>query len=130
YIGAASVSRDPKVRVERLVYRAIRDAARAALDVEEWERGQKTERLRSMLREGAVWIEYHPIVVTETEDIYGYEALARGEYRDLRSPEVLFQIAQEANLIWELSRLLRRRAVQGSRGRLQPHQFLFLNVEP
>src|SRR5690606_28238461 len=54
YIGAASVSHDPRVRVERLVYRAIRDAARAALDVEEWERGRKAERLRSMLQEGAV----------------------------------------------------------------------------
>lgn len=130
YIGTAPIIRDPKIRVERLVYRAVRDAARAALNVEQWEREQKAERLRAMLREGAVRIVYHPIVVTETEEIYGYEALGRGEFPGLRSPEVLFQIAQEANLVWELGRLLRRKAVDEIRDRLKPDQFLFLNVDP
>jgi EAL domain-containing protein (putative c-di-GMP-specific phosphodiesterase class I)/GGDEF domain-containing protein len=130
YIGTAAIARDPKIRIERLVYRAVRDAARAALNVEQWEREQKAERLRAMLREGAVRIVYHPIVVTETEEIYGYEALARGEFPGLRSPEVLFQIAQEANLVWELGRLLRRKAVDEIRDRLAPDQYLFLNVDP
>src|SRR5690606_6923167 len=84
YIGTAAITRDPKIRIDRLVYRAVRDAARAALNVERWEREQKAERLRAMLREGAVHIVYHPIVVTETEEIYGYEALARGEFPGLR----------------------------------------------
>ncbi len=130
YIGTAAITRDPKIRAERLVYRAVRDAARAALNVEQWEREQKAERLRAMLREGAVRIVYHPIVVTETEEIYGYEALARGEFPGLRSPEVLFQIAQESNLVWELGRLLRRKAVEEIRDHLAPDQFLFLNVAP
>lgn len=130
YIGTAPIIRDPKIRVERLVYRAVRDAARAALNVEQWEREQKVERLRAMLREGAVRIEYHPIVVAETQEVYGYEALGRGEFPGLRSPQVLFQIAQDANLLWELGRLLRRKAVENSRDRLAPDQFLFLNVDP
>ena len=58
------------------------------------------------------------------------EALGRGEFPGLRSPEVLFQIAQEANLVWELGRLLRRKAVDEIRDRLKPDQFLFLNVDP
>ena len=41
--------------------------------------------------------------------IKSVEALARGVMRSMRSPEVMFEIAAEANLIWELSRLLRRR---------------------
>ncbi|HEX7091826.1 MAG TPA: EAL domain-containing protein [Longimicrobiales bacterium] len=130
YIGTAVLRRDPGIKLERLVYRAIRDAARAALDVGERERERKADRLRTMLREGAVHMEYHPIVVTQTQDVYGYEALARGEYPDLRSPELLFQIAQEANLVWEVGRLLRRLAIEGIRDRLGPDQFLFLNVDP
>src|SRR5207253_9616254 len=66
----------------------------------------------------------------KTEEIYGYEALARGVHRDLRSPEVLFEVAEEANMIWELSRLLRRRAVEGIMSDLADGQFLFLNVDP
>jgi EAL domain-containing protein (putative c-di-GMP-specific phosphodiesterase class I) len=77
-----------------------------------------------------VYMEYHPIIVTATEEIYGYEALARGRRRGLRSPEVLLEVASEANLMWELSRLLRKRAVQGIAGDLEDHQHLFLNVDP
>ncbi|HEY8470539.1 MAG TPA: EAL domain-containing protein [Longimicrobiales bacterium] len=130
YIGTATMRRDPGIRLERLVYRAIRKAARTALDVGERERERKAERLRTMLREGAVHMEYHPIVVTQTQNVYGYEALARGEYPDLRSPELVFQIAQETNLIWEVGRLLRRLAIEGIRDRLAPDEFLFLNVDP
>jgi EAL domain-containing protein (putative c-di-GMP-specific phosphodiesterase class I) len=69
-------------------------------------------------------------VVTETKEIYGFEALARGQHRGLRSPEVLFGVAEEANLIWELSRLCRRKAIEGIESNLRPDQFLFLNIDP
>jgi EAL domain-containing protein (putative c-di-GMP-specific phosphodiesterase class I) len=62
--------------------------------------------------------------------VYGYEALARGSLRGLRSPEVMFSVAEEANLIWELSRLCRRRAIEGMEVNLEPHQLLFLNIDP
>src|SRR5690606_28301064 len=112
------------------IYRGIREAAEAARGAEEWERTRKIADLKATLREGAVFMEYHPIIVTSTEEVYGYEALARGSRRELRSPEVLFEVAEEANLLWELSRLLRRRAVQGIINELSPDQFLFLNVDP
>ena len=35
--------------------------------------------------------------------------------RSLRSPEVMFEVAAEADLIWELSRLCRSRAIEGMR---------------
>jgi EAL domain-containing protein (putative c-di-GMP-specific phosphodiesterase class I) len=75
-------------------------------------------------------MEYHPIIITKTEAIYGYEALARGARRALRSPEVLFEVAAEANLLWELSRLLRARAIEGISKILQKDQLLFLNIDP
>jgi EAL domain-containing protein (putative c-di-GMP-specific phosphodiesterase class I)/GGDEF domain-containing protein len=130
YVGAATIFRNPKIRMERLIYRGIREASQAARGAKEWERSRKIADLKTLLREGAVYMEYHPIIVTETEEIYGYEALARGRRSGLRSPEVLLEVASEANLLWELSRLLRKRAVEGIKGELEQGQLLFLNVDP
>ncbi|HWV57838.1 MAG TPA: EAL domain-containing protein [Longimicrobiales bacterium] len=130
YVGAATVFRNPKIRTERLIYRGIREANRAARSAEEWERAGKIAHLKATIRDGAVFMEYHPIIVTATEEVYGFEALARGQRRELRSPEVLFEVAEEANMLWELSRLLRQRAVQGIINELKPDQYLFLNVDP
>lgn len=130
YIGATTIFRNPKIRTARLIYRGIREAAQAARSVEHRERTRKIEELKNTLRDGAVYIEYHPIVVTGTGEVYGYEALARGKSRGLRSPEVMFGVAEEANLIWELSRLCRRRAIEGIDSNLEPHQLLFLNIDP
>jgi EAL domain-containing protein (putative c-di-GMP-specific phosphodiesterase class I)/GGDEF domain-containing protein len=130
YVGAATVFRNPKIRMERLIYRGIREASQAARGAKEWERSRKIADLKLLLREGAVFMEYHPIIVTATEEIYGYEALARGRRAGLRSPEVLLEVASEANLLWELSRLLRKRAVEGIAGELARGQYLFLNVDP
>lgn len=130
YVGATTIFRNPKIRTERHIYRGIREAAAAARSVENRERSRKVGDLRTTLREGAVYIEYHPIVVTSTAEVYGYEALARGSLRGLRSPEVMFGVAEEANLIWELSRLCRRRAIEGIESNLEPHQLLFLNIDP
>ncbi|HEX2166406.1 MAG TPA: GGDEF domain-containing phosphodiesterase [Longimicrobiales bacterium] len=130
YVGAATIFRNPKIRTERLIYRGIREAAQAARGAEQWERTRKVSDLKSTIRDGAVFIEYHPIIVTATEEVYGFEALARGVRRELRSPEVLFEVAEEANLVWELSRLLRKRAVSGIYDDLKDGQFLFLNIDP
>jgi EAL domain-containing protein (putative c-di-GMP-specific phosphodiesterase class I)/GGDEF domain-containing protein len=130
YVGSTTLFRNPKIRTERSIYRGIREAAAAARGVESRERSRKVADLKQTLREGAVYIVYHPIVVTATREVYGYEALARGTHRALRSPEVLFGVAEEANLIWELSRLCRRRAIEGIDEHLSPGQLLFLNIDP
>ena len=130
YVGATTIFRNPKIRTERMIYRGIREAAQAARSVEHRERTRKITDLKTVLREGLVEIAYHPIVVTGTEEVYGYEALARGTMRGLRSPEVMFGVAEEANMIWELSRLCRRRAIEGIPARLEADQLLFLNIDP
>jgi EAL domain-containing protein (putative c-di-GMP-specific phosphodiesterase class I) len=130
YVGAAHVQYTPKVRLERLVYRGVREAAHAAKSVAERERWRKVADLRQLLRERAVYVDYHPIVQADTQAVAGYEALARGQPRALRSPEVLFEVAAEADLSWELGRLCRARAVEGMQARLGPGQLLFLNADP
>jgi EAL domain-containing protein (putative c-di-GMP-specific phosphodiesterase class I)/GGDEF domain-containing protein len=130
YVGHAHVYYSPKIRLERLIYRGIREAANAARSVEERERARRVADLRQSLRERAVYVDYHPIVVAETMEVFGYEALARGMMRTLRSPEVMFDVAAEADLVWELSRLCRARALEGLEARLTGSQLLFINVDP
>lgn len=130
FVGRSHVTVDPKARLERQIYRAVREAAAAARSVEQRERARAVAELRASLRERAVYIDYHPIVVAETGAVFGYEALARGVVRSLRSPEVMFAIAAQAKLVWELSRLCRAKAFEGMRARLGPGELLFLNVDP
>jgi EAL domain-containing protein (putative c-di-GMP-specific phosphodiesterase class I) len=130
YVGLAHVYYNPKMRLERLIYRGIREAALAAKSVEERERARKVADLRASLRDRLVYVDYHPIVETETRRIFGYEALARGQLRSLRSPEVMFEVAAEADLLWELGRLCRSRAIEEMPRRLHAGELLFLNVDP
>ena len=130
YVGRAHLYYNPKIRLERLIYRGIREAQNSSRSVEERERARRVNDLKTSLRDRAVYVDYHPIVVASTREIFGYEALARGKMRTLRSPEVMFDVAAEADLIWELSRLCRARALEGMAQRLEPGQLLFLNVDP
>jgi len=130
YVGRAHLYYNPKIRLERLIYRGIREAANASRSLEQRERARRVADLRTSLRDRMVYVEYHPIVVASTREIFGYEALARGQLRTLRSPEVMFDVAAEADLVWELSRLCRSRAIEGIETRLQPNELLFLNVDP
>ena len=130
YVGYAKVYYNPKLRIERLIYRGIREASNAARSVEERERARRVADLKQLLHERSVYIEYHPIIVADSGQVFGYEALARGVMRSLRSPEVMFEVAADADLLWELSRLCRSRALEGARGLITADQLLFLNVDP
>ena len=130
YVGRAHLYYNPKIRLERLIYRGIREAQNSSRSLEERERARRVNDLRASLRDRLVYVDYHPIVLATTREIFGYEALARGQMRTLRSPEVMFEVAAEADLIWELSRLCRARALEGMNTRLEGDQLLFLNVDP
>jgi len=130
YVGRAHVYYSPKIRLQRLIYRGIREAANAAKSVEERERARRVDDLRRSLRERAVYIDLHPILVADSRQVYGYEALARGTLRTLRSPEIMFDVAAEADLLWELGRLCRSKAIESMTARLTRGEFLFLNVDP
>src|SRR5438876_9945152 len=48
----------------------------------------------------------------------------------MRSPEVMFEIAAQSDLIWDLSRLCRERAIEGMSKLLKDGELLFMNVDP
>ncbi len=130
YVGSAAVYHNPRVRFERLIYRAVREAAHTARSIEQRQRSRKVTDLRRLLHDRSLYVEYHPIFSAESGRIFGYEALARGVARTLRSPEVMFEVAADADLVWELSRLCRARALEGASEKLSRGQLLFLNADP
>ncbi|MEO5903350.1 MAG: EAL domain-containing protein [Gemmatimonadaceae bacterium] len=130
FVGSSHVHYDPKIRLERQVYRAIRNASNSSNSVEQREFGLKAADLRETLRTGGLYIDYHPIVVAESQKIFGYEALARGTMKSMRRPEVMFEVAEHTDMIWELSRLCRNTAISGMKQRLKNDELLFLNVDP
>ena len=130
YVGRAHVFYNPKIRLQRVIYRGIREAANAAKSIEQRERARRVDDLKQSLRERAVYVDLHPILVADTRQVYGYEALARGKLRTLRSPEIMFDVAAEADLLWELGRLCRSKAIEAMKSRLTRGEFLFLNVDP
>ncbi len=130
YVGRSHVYYNPKVRLERQIYRAMREAAAASKSLEAREDAIKLSDLRDTLRARSIYIDYHPIISADTGKVFGYEALARGIMRSMRSPEVMFEIASQSDLIWELSRLCRAKAVEGMKDHLGDGQLLFMNVDP
>jgi EAL domain-containing protein (putative c-di-GMP-specific phosphodiesterase class I)/GGDEF domain-containing protein len=130
FVGRAHVVYNPKLRLERQIYRGMREAANASKSLEHRDQAKKTGDLRETLRTGGLYIEYHPIVVADSRKIFGYEALARGTMRSMRSPEVMFEVAAKSDLIWDLSRLCRNRAIEGMNKLLKDGELLFMNVDP
>jgi EAL domain-containing protein (putative c-di-GMP-specific phosphodiesterase class I)/GGDEF domain-containing protein len=130
FVGRAHVVYNPKLRLERQIYRGMREAVNASKSLEHRDQAKKVADLRETLRTGGLYIDYHPIVLAETQQIFGYEALARGTMRSMRSPEVMFEVAAQADLIWDLSRLCRNRAIEGMNKLLKDGELLFMNVDP
>ncbi len=86
--------------------------------------------LRQILDAGLITTVFQPIVSLRDASVLGYEALSRGPVDSaLHMPLVLFDIAQQNHLLWELDWLCRNKALQS----YQKHQKqgkLFLNVDP
>jgi EAL domain-containing protein (putative c-di-GMP-specific phosphodiesterase class I) len=72
-----------------------------------------------------VHIVYQPIVDLASRKIFAYEALARSDSPDFKSPLELFAAAVEAGCTGELGRLLRGMALEGCE-----KYPLFLNIHP
>ncbi len=129
FIGAAVMKKDSSVRVERLVYRTIDEALSAAATEQERTRRSRARELKAIIDRKRIATVYQPIVDLTSRSVIGYEAFSRGPKGALESPDTLFQVAYEAELIWQLERLCRERALRGL-PRLKRQQLMFVNLEP
>ena len=129
-VGFALSFFNPLVMPERLVQRLVDEA---------WEcvRVQKAQRdlqnrfdLQEVLLSDQLSTVFQPILDLRGRSVLGYEALTRGPAASVyHMPLRLFEMAEEADLVFELDRKCRRRAL-ASAVTLPNSLKLFINVYP
>ena len=129
FIGSAMMKKDPAVRLERLVYRTIDEALADGTSEQEELVRRRARKLRAILTGHRITTLYQPILDLRSHRAIGFEALSRGPKGEFASPDVLFRIAYEADLVVKLDAVCRERAVR-SIGKLEADQLLFINMEP
>jgi len=129
-VGYAVVFHNPLIMAERVVARLVGEA---------WEsvRIQKMQavfqarcRLQDVLLGRQITTVFQPIVDLLRGGLLGFEALSRGPAgTQAHSPISLFEAAAATDLVFELDRHCRRRALRTARDLPMPHR-LFINVVP
>src|SRR5262245_19658113 len=94
YVGYSKIRYSPQVRLERLVYRSLREAVNVAASKEGERAALLREQFRDILVKRQIETVYQPIVELATGQVFAYEALSRGPVESsFESPEVLFDYA-------------------------------------
>ena len=128
FVGYSVIHSNPQMRVERLVYRALRQAIAIATTKEEERQSLLRDSFQEILRKRRVRTVYQPIFDLNTMALHGHEALTRGPADTaFESPELLFQFAGDHESIWELEQLCIESAA--AHYMASPGGNLFINVE-
>ncbi len=129
-VGYAVIIHNPLIRDERLINKLI-DDAKLMSTYQEFKRLMRNkEKLQELILKESIRTVFHPIVQLDNKEIMGYEALTRGpEATEYENPYILFDIASETDLLFELDRLCRKKALQNAKGINSQHK-LFLNCLP
>jgi EAL domain-containing protein (putative c-di-GMP-specific phosphodiesterase class I)/DNA-binding response OmpR family regulator len=128
FAGASSTQPQP-LFAPRILYNAVREAKDTAERRETRFYAAMRERLLRVVHDKLISTVFQPVVNLGTRAVVGYEALSRGPSgTDLENPEVLFELARDFDLVWELETLCIENVAPWldavcSRG------FLFFNLE-
>ncbi len=88
------------------------------------------KELKNILNRELITTVFQPILNVKNQTVIGYEALTRGPKNSLLySPEVLFELATEHNLLSELELLCRAKAITKFAELKLPGK-LFINISP
>jgi EAL domain-containing protein (putative c-di-GMP-specific phosphodiesterase class I)/DNA-binding response OmpR family regulator len=128
FVGHTVIQSNPQMRVERLVYRALRQAIVIATTKEGERQARLRETFKEILHRRRIRTVYQPIFDLNTMDVFGHEALTRGPVDTaFESPELLFEFAAEHEATWDLEQL----CIASSAGHYGGPEtgLLFINVE-
>jgi len=129
-VGFSLVFFNPLVMGQRLVTRLVQEAWECVRVQKMQSDFQNRCRLQAVLLEDQLSVVFQPVVELATGTIHGYEALCRGPAgTTYHNPTSLFAMAAEADMVFELDRSCRRKALLGSKG-LPAGAKLFINVFP
>jgi len=128
FAGSAMTQPQP-LFAPRILYNAVREAKDSAERRETRYFYALRERLTRAIAQSQIRTLFQPVVDLRTRTIVGYEALSRGPAgTDIESPEVIFDIARDFDLVWDLERL----CIENVRPSLRDvcdRGFLFFNLE-
>jgi len=127
--GHAIMYRDPMLRAERSIHRALDEAMFMALRQGETEEDHRGQGLDEIIGRGGVVTLYQPILDLTTLRTLGHEVFTRGPAGGpFEDAERLFALAERTGRLLELEKLCRTRALSSASRHLQPGTKLFLNT--
>jgi EAL domain-containing protein (putative c-di-GMP-specific phosphodiesterase class I) len=129
-VGYSFGVHNPLIKEERLVNKLI-DDARTMADYQDFMNDMRDkEKLQEIIVREEISTIYQPIVNMDTREILGYEGLSRGpKGTDFENPYVLFNIAEDAGLLFELDRVCRKKTFKNAKG-IEDGKLLFVNILP
>ena len=130
FVGSSRIMKDPKHRIERLLYRGVQEA-----------RDQVTRQtVRAEIRGGQLLQDvisrrdirpvFQPVFDLATGNMIGMEALSRGPRgSEFESGETLFSLADRTELLVPLERVCRQASLEAA-AEANPRRQIFINLSP
>ena len=127
--GYALLHRDPMLRAERALHRALDEAMLMSHRRRTRDEDERALALDALIAGQQVVTLYQPILDLGTLSVVGHEVFTRGvPGSPFEDPEQLFALAERTGRIVEVERLCRRRALESARRHLRSGARLFLNT--
>ncbi len=127
--GHALLERDPMLRTERLIHRALDEAMLMSLRRRVSDDDHRAQGLDALIRSGHVNTFYQPIMELRSRSVIGHEVFNRGPAGSpLEDAEGLFALAERTGRLLDFERLCRACAIGSARRHLPAGQKLFLNT--
>jgi EAL domain-containing protein (putative c-di-GMP-specific phosphodiesterase class I) len=129
-VGYSFVIRNPVIEPHRIVQRLMQEARDIARSQRYRFVVKNRERLKEVIVAEQIETVFQPIIELSSGRILGYEALSRGPAESIwRDPGVMFSLAIETDLSFELDRLCRKLALRRAID-LPTDQHVFINTLP
>lgn len=128
FAGGSTTQQQP-VPAQRILYNAVREAKDSAERRETRHYHALREKLVRTVHARTIRTVFQPLLNLKTGAISGYEALSRGPAgSDMENPQVIFEIARDFDMVWELERLCIEN-VQPFLSEISQRGLLFFNLE-
>ena len=127
--GWALMYRDPMLRAERSIHRALDEAMFMSLRHRTREEDRRAQGLDQIIGRRGVVTLYQPILDLNTLEVLGHEVFSRGPAGGpFEDAEHLFALAERTGRLLDLERLCRQQALSSVSRHLKPGTKLFLNT--
>lgn len=127
--GYALLYRDPALRAERAIHRALDEAMYMSLRQKNRQDDRLARELDSLIEGQQIVTHYQPILDLRSLRVLGHEVFSHGPPGGpFEDPERLFAVAERAGRMVGLERICRKRALHTVRHHLSRGTKLFLNT--